>query len=368
MRVISLVPLAIFAFLPLAYAQLPPETIGSETMADPGENWFIAKTRDGAYVWNANEGQMLGLLSLSSQTPAVQPNPARREIYAAESYYSRGVRGDRTDILAIYDFENLAPVAEVEIPQKIAVLGLRGHIGLTGSGRHVAVFNMTPGQSVSIVDVEDRRFVGEISTAGCAILMPVAENDFLMICGDGTLQLVRLNPDGTESGRFRSREFFDLETDPMFDRPVPTADGWLLMSHEGQIVRVSTDGDRIRIGQDWPMLTDEDIEDEWRPGGIQLKSLHQQTGLLFVLMHQGGQYTHHEPGSEIWVFDTLNERRVGRIELETPASHILVTQHDEPKLIVADDENGLHVYDALTMKLDQTIEDPGPDVSVLQDF
>lgn len=368
MRAMTLAALTLPAFLSVANAQLAPETIGSETMPDPGDNWFIAKTSDGAYVWDGASGEMQGLLSLSSYTPAVQPNPARKEVYAAESYFSRGVHGDRTDILAIYDFENLSPIAEVEIPQKIAVLSLRGHIGLMGSGRHVAVFNMTPGQSVSIIDVENRRFVDELSTAGCAIIMPVAENDFLMICGDGTLQLIRLNADGTESDRARSREFFDLQEDPVFDRPIRTADGWLLISHEGQVFNVTTEGDRIRISDGWSIVSEEDVDEEWRPGGGQLKTLHRQTGLLFVLMHQGEQYTHHEPGTEVWVFDSATERRVGRMELETAANHILVTQHDDPKLVVADEEGGLHVFDALTMKLDQTIEDAGPGAALLQDF
>lgn len=368
MRVIISVALAFAAFVPVANAQLPTETIGRATMPDPSDNWFIAKTGEGAYVWDGMTGNVRGMMSLSSYTPAVEPNPARKEVYAAESYFSRGVHGDRTDILAIYDFENLSPIAEVEIPQKIAALSLRAHIGLMGNGRHVAVFNMTPGQSVSIVDVENRQFVGELSTAGCAMIMPVAENDFLMICGDGRLQLIRLNADGTEADRVRSREFFDLEEDPVFDRPVPTADGWLLASHEGRVFDVTTDGNRIRIGDGWSMLTDEDVEDEWRPGGYQLKTLHLQTGLLFVLMHQGEKDTHHEPGTEIWVFDSETERRVARMELETAGKHILVTQESEPKLIVSDEEGGLHIYDALTMKLDQTIDDPGPAASVLQDF
>ncbi len=87
---------------------------------------------------------MQGLLSLSPHTPAVQPNPARKEFYAAESYYSRGVHGDRTDLLTIYDYENLSPIAEVEIPQKITILPLRTYIQLMGDGRHVGIFNMTP--------------------------------------------------------------------------------------------------------------------------------------------------------------------------------------------------------------------------------
>ena len=66
---------------------------------------------------------------------------------------------------------------------------------------------MNPGHSVSIVDVEDRIFVDEISTPSCAVIMPVAENDFLQVCGDGTLQLIQLDLSGFQQNRERSAVF-----------------------------------------------------------------------------------------------------------------------------------------------------------------
>ena len=84
------------------------------------------------------------------------------------------MHGERTDIVAIYDYANLNPVAEVEIPNHMARLSVRRHLGLLGNGRHLAVLNMNPGYSVSIVDVIDREFVYEMSTPGCAVILPVA--------------------------------------------------------------------------------------------------------------------------------------------------------------------------------------------------
>ena len=130
----------------------------------------------------------------------------RKEFYAAESFYSRGTRGDRFDVVTIFDYDNLSPVAEIDIPNKLAVLSMDGHLALTGNGRHLAAFNMTPAQSISVVDVENRSFVGEISTPGCAVMMPVADSDLLMICGDGTLQLLQLDAAGNESNLGCSRQ------------------------------------------------------------------------------------------------------------------------------------------------------------------
>ena len=369
MRVITLLALCLTLLAPLANAQIPPGQSTVETMDDPSENWFIATSwGSGAYIYDGITGEMQGLLSLSPHTPAVQPNPARKEFYAAESYYSRGSHGDRTDLLRIYDYENLSPIAEVEIPKKITILPLRTYIQLMGDGRHVGVFNMTPAASVTIVDVVDRSLVGEISTPGCALIMAVGNNDFLMICGDGTLQLIQLDDDGNESNRVRSNEFFSIDDDPVFDRPVQFNGGWLLVSHLGQVFHVTVDGDDIEISDGWSMLSEADTEENWRPGGSQLKTVHEGTGLMYILMHQGGEYTHHDPGIEVWVYNLAAKRRIARIELPVETANIMVTQESAPKLIVADEDGGLHLYDALKMKHDRTIEDPGPGASLIQDF
>lgn len=368
MRVITLITLYLALSVPTANAQLQPETIGQETMSAPAENWFISKTRAGAYIYDGLSGEMQGMLSLAGfNTASVQPYGPRREFYAAESYYSRGVRGDRTDVVTVYDFENLSPVAEIEIPKKIAILSFAGHLGLTGNGRHLLVFNMTPAQSVSVVDVENRNFVGEISTPGCAIMMPIADNDFLMICGDGTIQLIQLDDTGKEANRVRSEQFFDVDEDAAYDVPARSKDGWLLISHAGKAFDVSKDGTQLIISQ-WSIVTDEDVEEHWLPGGGQLTAVHEDLGILYVLMHQGGEYTHHEAGSEIWVIDINQRRRMARIELDVTARNMMVTQESEPKLIVADTEDGLHVYDALQLKRERTIEDAGPPASLLVDF
>jgi methylamine dehydrogenase heavy chain len=237
-----------------------------------------------------------------------------------------------------------------------------------GDGRHVAVFNMTPAASVTIVDVIDRNFVDEVSTPGCALIMAVGNNDFLMICGDGTLQLIQLGDNGEESNRVRSDEFFSVEDDPVFDRPVPYNGGWLMVSHEGLVYHATVDGDDIEISDSWSILSDEDVEEKWRPGGSQMKTVHEGTGLMYILMHQGEQYTHHDPGTEVWVYNLVDQRRIARIELDEEVSHLMVTQETEPKLIMPGKDRQLHVYDATKMTLDHTIEDAGPGPSLVQDF
>ena len=369
MRVIVPVWLCLMLWASSAWSQIAPEQVGTETMPEPGKNWIISNTRNGAYIYDADSGEMQGLISLSAHTSSFEVDRVRRQVYAPESYYSRGVHGERTDLVAIYDFDNLAPIAEVEIPKKIAVLKFRRHVGLLGDGRHFLVFNMTPAQSVTVVDVEDRELVGEISTPGCAMIMPVQERDFLMICADGTLQLIQLDEDGSESNRKRSKTFFDVHKDPVFDRPVKTADGWLLMSHSGKAFLVTLDDGDIEVSKAWSLQGEDEEDQAWRPGGGEFGTVHAATGLLYVLMHKPEEdYTHHDPGTEIWVIDIEAKRRLERIELETPAYSVYVTQSDEPKLVVSDEKGGLHMYDAFKLSLERTVEDPGPCAAFFEAF
>lgn len=364
MRITITLALVLALYSPLGSAQIVPEELTVETMSDPGPNWFISKTGNGGYIFDATSGQMQGLLSLSRYTPAVTMWAPRREFYAAESYLSRGVRGERTDLIAIYDFENLSPIAEIVIPNHMARLSFRNHLGLMNNGRHLVVLNMNPGHSVSIVDVQDRVFVYEASTPGCAVILPVADSDFLQVCGDGTLQLIQLDLSGFEENRVRSDVFFNVSEDAVFDRTARSADGWYLITHAGRIFEVSTEGSEIIIEDEWSVLGEGD--EGWRPGGDEFISAHRDSGLLYVAMHQGEVDTHHEPGEEVWVFDANSGRRLHRIEFEIPVTSLMVTQETEPKLIVADDEGGTHVYDALTFKFERTIETPG--AALFEDF
>ena len=71
MRLITTAVLCLGALSPLATAQITPEELTVETMPEPGSNWFISKTGNGGYIFDASSGEMQGMLSLSRYTPAV---------------------------------------------------------------------------------------------------------------------------------------------------------------------------------------------------------------------------------------------------------------------------------------------------------
>ncbi len=361
---------AVFLLLgaPASFSDITPERAGVETLGQPTDDWFINRSRGGAYLFDSASGDMLGLLSLTAYTPAIAVNRSRGEVYAAESYWSRLYRGRREDVLTVYDITTLSPVAEVDIPDKIAAVTGDTNIGLMGNGRHVTVYNLTPAQSVTVVDVESRQFAAEISTPGCAMIMPVNDASFLMVCGDGSLQLIRLAADGTELKRVRSDSFFSVEDDAVFDRTARTRDGWLLVSHAGFAYDASVDGDKISVSKPWSLVSDAERKERWRPGGFGLLTVHRSSNLAFVLMHQGKVDTHHQPGSELWIFDTDKHKRAMRWVLDEPWSHILVLQGERPRLIAYTEDGELQVYDALQQRFERTIDEPGPGLSLLQGF
>jgi methylamine dehydrogenase heavy chain len=340
------------------------ETVGRAVLPEPRTSWFMVLGSDAGYIFDGADGQMQGLISHSPFTTAVVTLPSRKEAYHVDSFYARGVRGARSDMLTVVDMTDLTPKAEIEIPAKAAALRIRGHIGLLNDERHVAVFNMTPAQSVSIVDIVERRFAGEISTPGCAIIMPAGPRGFLMLCGDGTLQLIDLDERGLEAGRQRSKPFFNVEQDAVYDRVVFTGGGWLLVTHDGLVREVAVDGGRIKVGVAWSMLSADDKEEgskkeQWRPGGDQPFTMHRGSSLLYSLMHKGKVDTQDANGTELWVFDTNRRKRVARLVLKAEATGIHVSQEATPRLFMFDKDGKLHIYDGHQLKLQRTIEKPG---------
>ncbi len=336
-------------------------------LGPPQPSWFILRSWvNGSYIFDGESGQMLGTVSHWIMTPALVTVPERGEIYHADSFIERRFTGKRNDVITVVDLKTLSTKAEIDIPDKAAALQERGHIALLGNDRHLVIYNLTPAQSVSIVDVVDRQFKGEISTPGCAVSLPVEQQSFLMICADGSLQLIDLDDNGAELQRSRSKPFFDANSDPVFANPIFTADGWLLISHDGLAYRVAVAKDQVEISPAVSLLTENDRQQTWRPGSEQGFTVHQGSNQLYVLMHQGGVDTHTQPGTEIWVYDLENLQRSKRVLLEVEAAGILVSQEQQPRLYVLGTDLKLRIFDGNDLRLVRIIDDLPKDPGMLQ--
>ena len=107
-------------------ADLAAEKVGAvfELPAKPGTHWFWASDilLHRTALYDGSDGRLLGTISSGSAGTGfvVFPlfPPAHDEIYLAETYWSRGIRGDRTDVVTVYDARTLKPKAEIPIPPK----------------------------------------------------------------------------------------------------------------------------------------------------------------------------------------------------------------------------------------------------------
>jgi len=227
-----------------AAADSEPEPIGvvRALPAQPGPHWFwlsdllLHRTA----LFDADSGDMLGAISAGTAgvgmivSPLFSPDHA--EIYVAETYYSRGVRGERTDVVTVYDARTLKPAAEIPIPPKRAEY-YPGNApnALSDDGRFLAVFNLTPMTSLSIIDVRARRFVSEVQTPGCSLVYAAGPRRFFMLCANGSALTVTLDDEGREQAVERTAAFFDPNKDPITEKAVRRGNEWLFVSFEGQV-------------------------------------------------------------------------------------------------------------------------------------
>jgi len=359
----------------VAEAQLQPEPLVRQDLPATGSaHWVWVNDivfhhmADGkAFLFDGDSGTMLGMLSTGYGFGGVLIPGDHSVIASPETYFSRGTRGTRTDVVTLYDARTLDPIAEIVIPAKRSSnVPMRAAAALTDDDRFLLIYNFTPAQSVTVVDLHARKFIGEVDTPGCALVYPTGPRSFFSLCGDGTALAVRLDDAGGISARERTPQLFDTELDPVTEKAVRDGDTWLFASFAGDIVPVETVEGRTRAAARWSLTTAEEREQGWKPGGMQHLALHVAGRRLYSLMHEGGPDSHKDPGSEIWVYDLASRERTQRIVLEAPLTSIAVTGDDKPLLFglfIAAPQ--LRVFDARTGAALRTIDEVGFTPSVL---
>lgn len=336
----------------------------------PERDWVFV----GASLVDVVDDRFLGLVGVSGGGAgghAFAFSTDQRSLFAVETFYTRGNRGERTDTVTFFDATTLGVVDEVVVPPKSALMLVRdGAIALSAEGRFLAVFNLTPATSISIVDVERRTFVGEISTPGCSLVYPAGERRYVMLCANGGLLTVTLDRNGNELSKARTEGFFDPQADPVTEAAVRYADQWLFVSFNGIVHPLDVSGGEPRFEDEWSLLTDADRAAGWRIAGRQHLAVHQASGRLYSLVRQSDEPLDDPKGmdgQEIWIYDLRTQSRIERWEARPRSaeaedagrggggigatsgdgvSGILVTQGDDALLIAVGE--GVSVRDAMT--------------------
>ncbi len=313
----------------LAYGDFSPEKVGEiEMLPSPyPDHWVIirdfgalALSIEGRHLvvdplGKSLKDQFKGMMTASFAADLLN-SPSGDEYYVVETFWSRGGRGgERTDVVSIYDPMTLAVVDEIYVPpRRITGMPKRSNTGLINSGRFLAIYSFSPSQDALIVDLRNRRYVNKIPLAGCGLVIPNGELSFTSVCADGSLQTTHLKIDGTLKDRSKVYDVFNPIEDPIFEAPAIFDDMAYFLTYKGTVVPIDVSKEKVTVKTTWKLS---DSDNGWRPGGIN-QLVEDSSGLVYMLMHpDGDDGTHDNGGSEIWVFDMLERKRLSRIALES---------------------------------------------------
>lgn len=283
--------------------------------------------------------------------------PARHELYVAETFHARGNRGTRTDVISIYDTVTMANTGEIVLPgaKRGIFVPDAGGFQLANDGQWGLVFNFTPAASVTIVDLVGRKVLSEVEVPGCSLIYPLGGRAFATLCGDGTMLNIALDEQGKLVSSVATPAFNDIDRDPMFMRPAMAGRTAWFATFSGRLQPVDMSGPVARPGSAFALPPQPGGTPEWRPGGMQIVAA-DGAGRLYVLMNPGGgEGSHKDGGTEVWLVDPGTRALVRRIPLATRSLSIAATQEAQPKLAVLGLDRTLRVYDPETGTLLRTL-------------
>lgn len=328
-RALALAPLLVCASLAGAVTpkavppELPAETLVSAPIAASAKERVyvadiaIAHISDGRIrVFDARNGKFLGMVSTAYAGNFTVSNGAD-ELYVATTHLSRSTRGDRADVLEVYDTASLGFKYEVLLPPKRAqALNYRGLVRASGNGRFVFVQNATPATSVTVVDLAQRKVTTEVPTPGCWGIMPAAGHGsrFSMLCGDGKVATVTLDDQGQVSDRQVSDKLFDADADAWFMHGEQIGDRYWFISFKGTLTELDLGGAVAAVKGSRALVDAAGQRAGWRPGGYQPFAVDPSGRWMVAAMHdKGSEGSHKRPAKQLWVFDLVSGKRTAAV-------------------------------------------------------
>jgi methylamine dehydrogenase heavy chain len=342
------------------------------------EHWFLVHDAaffhmsDGkVYVIDADAGtqpeQVKGTFNVSLMGNITQ-SARRNEIYAMETFHTRGTRGDRIDVMTIWDKATLSPLGEVVWPEPKRFMGMpqRYAMLLLDNERWLAVANFSPATSVTLIDLDKREIINEISTPGCAFIYPTGPLGFSSLCADGRFLSTELAKDGSVKKQTRTDAFFDSDDTPIYERPAVIGKTAYFPSIAGLIHPVDISGKVAKVGEPWHLVPEAERGEKWAPGGIGLID-RDDLGRFYILMHPDAtQASYQGGGPEVWVYDAAKQKRVLRIPMQAWGLSLAVSRGDKPLLMVTNPTDmSMETYDGLTGKFIRKITDFGQETPLM---
>ena len=305
---------------------------------------------------DTNSRRYLGMMS-AGQFATIDISVPRQRFYVGETVHTRGARGTRQDVVAIYDFENLGLVGEIDIPTKrMNVVVNQSATGITSDDRFLLISNMNPATSVTVIDLESETVAGEIPTPGCTLAYTQANGGFFSLCGNGGLLAITLDDKGVEDGRWSSQPFNDIDADPLSEKAAYIDGVWYFVSYGGTVQPIDTRGDQPELLAAWSVTTPEERAANWRPAGWHGKGGNDEGRMWVAMTPDGYNGSHKDPATHAWLFDVATGKRLVTTELKVPGLSIALSGGDTARLLVVNIEGALDVYDGETGAYVHTIK------------
>jgi len=347
---------ASLAAAPAAQPPLPAEHLSLEKLPPRTPHWVYAvdyafgNEIDGRiHLYDADTYRRLGQVD-GGFLPSFNLSPDRATLVVATTYFARGSRGARTDVVEFTDNSTLAVTREIVLPAKrLQAVPTPFNVAYSSDGHFLYVAYMTPAASFGVLDPAKGTVLGEIDTAGCVLTIPSGPNRVSSLCESGRLLTVTLDAQGHEASRSMSEPFFDPDKDPVFVQGIPSARGFMFLSFLGQAHEVDLTGAQPVFAPPWSLVSASE-RGQWRPGGEQVGAIHLASGKLYVPMHRGGEGSHKDGGTELWVFDIAQHQRLARWPLKgaglRPVVAVNVSQDAAPLVFLATEAADLAILDA----------------------
>jgi len=369
-------------------ASLQAEVSDVATLSpNPPHRFFTGGFTQQAYViFDGDTGKMEGSIP-AGYVANMAIAPDNSQFYVSETYWTHGARGERQDLLSIYDAKTLNLVKEITLPGR-ALASKVQNFDISASAAKAYVYIMHPAASVVWVDLKKQAVGGTVEIPGCALVFPWGDNGFSSLCGDGSLATVTI-PESGPAKVTHTKAFFDANKDPIYENSfVDRATGHaIFLSYTGLVYEAKLGAETV-VEKPWSIqqaagyaVAGTGVQElAWRPGGWQLAAYHKASGKLYVLMHMGNYWTHKQGGTEVWVLDTKKHSLVSRFPLApVPGSglgndrpplyaNMGVSQDAKPLVYLLNSEGNDTVLDGVTGEVLRKIEFAGGDQVIVPGY
>src|SRR5579863_5949483 len=158
---------------PTGAVTIPQAEVPSvSTLAPVQPHWVFVNRgngQDGTRIFDGDSGKMRGMVNMYGQD-SFSFDPLGKNFYVAQTIWSKLDRGQRQDMLLVYDVRSLKLVSEIPIPGRMLIGNRTHNLVITSDGKKALVYNMQPSSSVNVVDLDKHAFERKIELPGCATM------------------------------------------------------------------------------------------------------------------------------------------------------------------------------------------------------